>query len=105
MSSSFLVCACGAQFPYADPMTKDEYFRWLAKQEAIKSSRRMLVTLFVISLTGVLAPVVGPIAGWFAYSNREKLEGAGGTYLAMGYGSAAIGACHALLIALVAAGH
>jgi hypothetical protein len=85
-------------------MTKDEYFRWLAKQEAIKSSRRMLVTLFVISLTGVLAPVVGPIAGWFAHKNREKLEGAGGTYLAMGYGTAALGATYALIAIAVALG-
>lgn len=97
LSSSFLVCACGAEFPYADPMTKEEYQRWLAKQAAIKSSRRTLVALFVVSLAGVPAPVLGPIAGWFAYNNRDKLEGAGGTYLAMGYGTAALGATYALI--------
>lgn len=104
MSSSFLACACGAQFPYADPMTRDEYFGWIAKQAAIKSSRRMLVALFIVSLTGVLAPIVGPIAGWSAYSNKDKLEGAGGTYLAMGYGTAALGATYTLIGIAVAVG-
>ncbi len=104
LSSSFLVCSCGAQFPYADPMTKDEYYQWLAKQEQINSARRSLVILFVVCLAGVPAPVIGPIAGWYAFTKRKQLEGTGGTYLAMGYGTAALGATYALMMLALALG-
>ena len=50
------------------------------------------------------APVVGPIAGVYAYRKRTLLAGTGGTYLAMGYGSAALGGCYLLLIAIIALG-
>ena len=92
------------QFPYADPMTKDEYYQWLAKQEQINSARRSLVILFVVCLAGVPAPVIGPIAGWYAFTKRKQLEGAGGTYLAMGYGTAALGATYALMMLALALG-
>ncbi|HET9626216.1 MAG TPA: hypothetical protein VFP84_32865 [Kofleriaceae bacterium] len=105
IGSSLLVCRCGAKFPWADPMTVPEYQAWLADQAAVASARRWLITLFVLSLVGVLAPITGPIAGIYAAVKRKKLAGTGGTYLAMGYGSAAIGALFAILIVVVALGH
>ena len=104
IGSGFLVCQCGAEFPYADPMSKQEYQQWLAKQESIKSARRSLVTLFIASLFGIPAPIFGPIAGWYAYDKRHQLEGSGGTYLAMGYGTAALGAIYALIYAALLMG-
>jgi len=55
-------------------------------------------------LAGVPAPVLGPIAGWYAFTKRRQLEGSGGTYLAMGYGTAALGATYALMMLALALG-
>jgi hypothetical protein len=105
IGSSLLVCSCGAKFPWADPMTSDEFHTWLAEQGAIASSRTLLIWMFILSLIGVTAPITGPIAGIYAWMKRKQLAGTGGTYLAMGYGSAAIGAIYTILIVIVALGH
>ena len=105
ISSSLLVCRCGARFPWADPMTPADYAAWLDQQGAITRARRSLIALFLLSLLGVTAPIAGPIAGLYAWSRRDRLGGAGGTYLAMGYGSAAIGAMYTILLVIVALGH
>ncbi len=105
ISSSLLVCACGARFPWADAMTRAEYQRWGASQQAIKTSRTTLICLFLLSLVGFTAPLAGPLAGVYAFRKRDQLAGTGGTYLAMGYGSAAIGGLYALLFAIIALGH
>lgn len=105
IGASLLVCSCGARFPWADPMTPAEYAAWTAQQAGIKRSRRLLIALFIFSLFGITAPIAGPVAGLYAWLRRKRLAGTGGTYLAMGYGSAALGAVYVLLIALVALGH
>jgi hypothetical protein len=105
ISSSLLVCSCGARFPWADPMTPDEYRSSVAKDRAIVSARKALSWLFLLSLIGVTAPVAGPIAGIYAWRRRDRLAGTGGTYLAMGYGSAAIGAFYSILIVIIALGY
>jgi len=105
ISSSLLVCSCGAKFPWADPMTPAEYMTSLARDQGIKSARTALIWLFLLSLIGITAPVAGPIAGFYAFRKRNELAGTGGTYLAMGYGSAAIGAFYTILIVIIALGH
>jgi hypothetical protein len=62
------------------------------------------VGLFVGSLVGVVAPICGPISGVYTFIHRKRLAGENGTYVALGYGSAALGAVYTLLIALLAAG-
>ncbi len=105
ISSSLLVCACRARFPWADPMTRAEYLEWVAGERANARARKGLLFMFMLSLIVVTAPIVGPIAGIYAHRKRARLAGSGGTYLAMGYGSAAIGAAFSILIVLVALGH
>jgi hypothetical protein len=104
INSSLLVCRCGARFPWADPMTAEDYQQWKADQAALAGHRKLLILMFVLSLVAVTAPIAGPIAGAFAYTKRKRLAGANGTYLAMGYGSAALGVLYALLIAAAAMG-
>lgn len=104
IASSLLVCSCGAKFPWADPMTNAEYRTWRDKQLRIKSARFKLIWMFLFSLIGFTAPVIGPIAGIYAYLKRKELAGTGGTYLAMGYGSAAIGAMYIVLIVVLKLG-
>jgi Prokaryotic RING finger family 1 len=105
IGSSLLVCACSARFPWADPMTPPEYLAHLEQQRSLKTSRTVLLWMFILSLVGVTAPVVGPIAGFYAYRKRKQLLGTGGTYLAIGYGSAAIGGLYSLLLILIGLGH
>jgi hypothetical protein len=104
IQSSLLVCSCGATFPWADPMTTAEYTAWKDQQRALASSRARLIWLFIGSLIGVTAPVLGAIAGIYAYTKRKQLAGAGGTYLAMGYGSAALGVIYTGLFVAIALG-
>jgi hypothetical protein len=104
IGASLLVCSCGARFPWADPIGRDEYLAIVARDRAVAGSRTALIWMFILSLLGLPAPVVGPIAGVYAYRKRTLLAGTGGTYLAMGYGSAALGGCYLLLIAIIALG-
>jgi hypothetical protein len=104
ISSSLLVCTCRARFPWADAMTPEEYRSWLDQQGAIARARQLLIVLFLLSLVGLTAPLAGAIAGIYAWRRRKLLAGTGGTYLAMGYGSAAIGTVYALLIGICALG-
>jgi hypothetical protein len=104
IGASLLVCSCGARFPWADAMTVDEYRGWLDRQAAISRARSLLIVLFLLSLIGVTSPIAGAIAGIYAWSKRTLLAGQGGTYLAMGYGSAAIGSVYVILIAATALG-
>lgn len=105
IGASLLVCRCGAKFPWADPMTPAEFAAWTSDQRALATARRVLIVLFILSLTGMAAPITGLVAGVYAAARRKRLAGAGGTYLAMGYGSAALGAIYSVLIVLVALGH
>jgi len=105
IGSSLLVCGCGARFPWADPMTHADYAQWSGDQQALASARTLLIWMFVLSLFVVWSPLTGGIAGLYAFFKRKRLAaGGGGPYLAMGYGSAAIGAIFTLLIVLVAIG-
>lgn len=104
IGSSLLVCRCGARFPWADPMTVEEYQRWVEEQRAVAGARKVLILMFVLSLIVVTSPVAGPIAGLYAFVQRKRLAGANGTYLAMGYGSAALGVLFTALILAAALG-
>ena len=95
--SSWMACHCGAKFPWADPMTTEDYMVWRDEQLALAGHRRLLIWMFVLSLTVVAAPVTGLIGGLVA-GWRRKLLASDGTYLAMGYGSAALGTVFTLLI-------
>lgn len=104
IGSGLLVCRCGATFPYADPMTRPDFVAWRKEGEAASRLRRTLAGLFIASLTGLPAPVTGGVAVWIAWRSRKRLEGSDGTYLAMGYGAAALGATYTLMILLLALG-
>jgi hypothetical protein len=104
INSSLLVCRCGAKFPWADPMTSADYMSWKDEQDAVAGYRRLLIWMFVLSMTVFASPVTGTIGGLFAYAKRKQLAGANGTYLAMGYGGAALGALFTTLIVIASLG-
>ena len=102
--SSVLGCACGARFPWADPMTKDEYKEWVTEDQLRNQRRMELIILFVITLFGLPAPLSGAIAGVQAYRSRSLMVGEVGTYLALGYGAAVIGVIYTLVFLLLLIG-
>lgn len=104
IGSSLLVCQCGARFPWAEPISAEEYREQQAEQKRISTSKVILVSLFVGTVSGVLAPLCGPLSGIYAYSVRRRLAGENGTYLALGCGSAALGAVYGAVIGLLALG-
>jgi hypothetical protein len=104
IASSMLRCKCGARFPYADPISPAEFEAWVGEQRAVRRAKRLITVLFIITLIGLIAPLTGTIAGVYAYARRERLAGANGTFLAIGFGSAAIGAIHAIVMLLLAVG-
>lgn len=104
IASSLLVCRCGARFPYADPMTAEEHAEWKRRESDVATARRLLVLLFFLSLLVVTAPILGAVAGAYAHGRRESLAGPGGAFLAMGYGTAALGAVYGIIMVLLGLG-
>jgi hypothetical protein len=100
--SSLLVCrACKAQFPWADPMTVEEYQTWLGREASLRTQRRVLTALFIGAMTCIGSPIAGPIAGIYAFLKRRTLVGQDGVYVAMGYGSAVLGVVYGVVLLLV----
>jgi hypothetical protein len=102
--SSLLACRCRARFPWADPITPEEYQEWLREEQRLSTLRKLFVALFLTSLVGYTAPLCGGIAGVLAFFQRKRLAGANGAYLALGCGTAAIGATYGILVGLLALG-
>jgi hypothetical protein len=104
IASGALFCPCGARFPYADPMSPAEWREHERRRLEGRRRRTSILVLFLLSLSGILAPLTGAFAGWIAWNHRAELEGAGGTYAAMGFGAATLGATYAVVLFLLAIG-
>jgi RING finger family protein len=104
IGSSLMVCLCGAQFPWADPMTSLEYDAWMSAEGKAKDYRRMLVILFALTLSGIAAPLTGPLAGIMAWRSHDALVGEHGSFLALGYGAAVISVVYSLIFLLLWSG-
>ena len=85
-------------------MTKDEYKEWVDEDKVRNQRRTELVVLFVLTIFGLLAPFTGTVAGIQAYRSRTILVGEVGTYLALGYGAAVIGAVYTIVFLLLLIG-
>lgn len=104
LPAAMLGCRCGAIFPWADPITPPEYADWLAKNARRRETRRLLVVLFVLAILAIPAPIAGGVAAWVARSRRDLMTGPDGTFLALGWGTAVIGATWTLVFAALAMG-
>ena len=104
IASSLLVCSCGARFPWAEPMSRDEYLDWLEKEDKQATRRRWILTLFLVSLFGVSAPLTGVIAGVYAFRLRGELGEQNGAIVALACGTAVIGLFYTLVFAATALG-
>ncbi|HEY6188597.1 MAG TPA: hypothetical protein VIW80_13150 [Pyrinomonadaceae bacterium] len=82
-------------------MNPVEYQEWQREETNRSRNRKQFVILFIFSLFGVTAPIVGTLAGIQAYRQRKKMAGESGAFLALGYGAAAIGIIYTLIFLLV----
>ena len=85
-------------------MAKEDYEDWVIEQALQKSRRIQLIALFIFTIFGLLAPITGALAGIQAYRSRTLLVGEVGTYLALGYGAAVIGAVYTIVFLLLTFG-
>jgi hypothetical protein len=104
IGSSLLVCTCGASFPYAAPMTSDQYGQWTADLRSAKGLKLTVLMLFVLSLTGVLAPILGPASYLLVRHRRKLLEGADGAFAALALGNLVVGVTYALVFVMLIVG-
>ncbi len=61
-----------------------------------------MVTLFVLSILGCLAPLMAIVAPIYVLTQRETIARAGPVYLVMGYSAIAISVLYSILIAAFA---
>ncbi|HJQ27409.1 MAG TPA: hypothetical protein VKA60_26220 [Blastocatellia bacterium] len=99
--SSVLSCRCGARFPWADPMTPAQYHAWVDEEAQRVRNRRLFIILFILSLFGWPAPVLGIIAGVQAFRSREVMAGENGPFLALAFGTFIIGLIYSLIFLLI----
>jgi len=85
-------------------MAKEDYDEWVKEQALQKDRRIQLIALFIFTIFGLLAPITGALAGIQAYRSRTLLVGEVGTYLALGYGAAVIGAVYTIVFLLLSFG-
>lgn len=94
LPASALSCSCGAKFPWSDPITPQAYQEWTTYEHGRRVKRTALCTMFLLSMTGLAAPMAGLAAIVSTTRWRRELAGDYGAYLALGYGTAAIGAVY-----------
>jgi hypothetical protein len=104
IGASLLVCACRATFPWAAPMTPEQYAEWTEEMRSAKGLKTTITVLFLLSLTGVLAPVLGLASFVLARRGRKLLAGADGAFTALAWGNLVVGATYALVFILLALG-
>ncbi|HEX7599178.1 MAG TPA: RING finger protein [Polyangia bacterium] len=104
IGASLLVCSCRATFPWAAPMTPEQYQQWTEDMQSAKRLKLIVTVLFVLSLTGVLAPILGLASFILTRRGRKLLEGADGAFTALAWGNMIIGATYTVLFVLLAVG-
>jgi hypothetical protein len=89
---------CGTDFGTVDPLSAGDLHSRIERDAAFKSMRQSVVTLFVCSLIGVLAPLMALIGLVWVIPKRKRLAQAGPMYLILGYSSLGLSLLYSLLM-------
>jgi hypothetical protein len=91
---------CGEDFPTVDPLSLHDLRGQAVKEESLDRLRTSVAAVFVLSLMGILAPVLVIVAPLVVLPKRQSLAKAGPLFLVMGYSAIVISALYSILILL-----
>lgn len=93
---------CSADFDTADPLTIKDLHRQAERDKSLKSIQQSTVTIFVISVVGCLAPIIGLIGLAYFYPKRELLARCGPLYQVMAAASLILSGIYTVLMVIFA---
>ena len=91
---------CGTDFGTVDPLSARDLHARIHRDASTKSMRSSVVTLFVCSMIGVIAPITLLFALLWMLPKRKALAKAGPVYLVLGYSSLGLSVIYSLLMLL-----
>jgi hypothetical protein len=91
---------CGTDFDTVDPLTLKDLRKQVVKEERLQTTKALVVTFFVLSLLGCLAPVLAVAAPTYVLLKQKTIAKAGPAYLVMGYSAIAISLLYSILFLL-----
>jgi phage FluMu protein Com len=89
---------CKTSFDTVDPLTVADLRRGVHKTESLKTTSTHIITLFIFSAIGVLAPLMLLISLAVVLPRRRILTKAGPFYLVLGYSSIGLSAVYSILM-------
>jgi hypothetical protein len=92
---------CGMNFDTVDPLNAQDLRNRIAKEQGSKSMRGATITLFVLSVIGLLAPIMLIISLVWVLRNREALAKTGPAYLVLGYAAIILSGAFTLMMVLL----
>lgn len=90
---------CGTDFDTVNPLSIKDLHKRAVKEERLQSTRSIVVTLFILSILGCLAPIMAIVAPVYVLTQRKTIARAGPVYLVMGYSAIAISVLYSILVA------
>jgi hypothetical protein len=89
---------CNTDFGSVDPLSIADLRQQAMLQERIEASKKWVVALFVVSILGVLAPLVLIVSLASVIRKHDQLAKCGPLFVIMGWASVALSALYSLLI-------
>jgi Prokaryotic RING finger family 1 len=92
---------CGTEFDTVDPLSLKDLRKQVKKGERLRSTRTLVVFLFIFSIFGFcLAPITAIAATAYVLLQRDVIKKAGPSYLVMGYSAMGISYLYSVLMVL-----
>ena len=89
---------CDTDFDTADPLTIKDLHRQSVRDETLKKLQQTTVTIFVISIIGCVAPIIGLIGLAYFWPKREQLARCGPLYQVMAFAAVTLSAIYSVLM-------
>jgi Prokaryotic RING finger family 1 len=88
---------CKTAFDTVDPLTARDLRRRARRQEEARSLQKGVVVVFILSVIGLLAPIMVFVAPLVVLPRHKKLVKAGPIYVVLGYTAIALSVLYSLL--------
>ena len=91
---------CGTDFDSVDPMTALDLRHQARRKKGLKSLKSTVVVVFVISMIGLCAPVIGIVGACLFLPKREELKKCGPLFQVLAYASLGLSALYSVMMVL-----